>query len=232
MAKRAAGYFDNLYRYTVEREVTLHDGSLVTVVVKQIGAQKSGARENLARAEARDSLRRFRDETSDAYDSLNDFLDQQGEEGLSKIVEFDVKRKLAEEALREWYHNTNNDDDEPPSDNMTESLERDESAEEKDAYVHKMRMQYIDDNLPSRLEVYKRDPERLRSKAWDVMVDQGVSAAYTQAFMDATLLYGVFKQDGETPFFDELPIDTPQLLKDKLHLVYREVDQPTYDPSS
>ena len=231
MGKRAAGYFDSLYRYTVEREVTLHDGSVMPVVAKQIGAQKSGARENLARAEARDSLRRFRDETSDAYDSLNDFLDQQGEEGLAKIVEFDVRRKLAEEALREWYHNTNNDDDVPPSENLTESLEREESVEDKDEYVNKMRMQYIEDNLPSRLDVYKRDPKRLRDKAREVMVDQGVNAAYTQAFMDATLLYGIFKQDG-TPFFDELPIDTPQLLKDKLHLIYREVDQPTYDPSS
>lgn len=232
MAKRAAGYFDNLYRYTVEREVTLHDGSTVAVVVKQIGAQKSGARENLARAEARESLRRFRDETSDAAQSLEFFLDSLDEQGLTNIVEYDVRRRLAEEALREIYHNTNAEDDTPPSTSLIESLEREENSDSNDATVSELRLQYIEDNLPSRLSVYTRDHDRLRNKAREVMVDQGVSAAYNQSFMDATLLYGVFKEDGVTPFFAELPMDAPQLLKDKLHLIYREVDQPTYDPSS
>ena len=233
---KPAGYFDSLFRYSVDREIELPGGSTLKVVAHQLGAQKSGTRERLAMAEARQSFRRFNDPDDYAYLTLEEWLDTQSEEELTAAVESVVRAELIRESIRQIEYNTNNEppieEREPPPDSISGVLEKEIADEDKQAFTQEARRQYVENNLPTRLEVYTRKHDRLRAKAREVAVDRAVQDIHDVVFGDATLLYGIFKEDGKTPLFEELPSDAPQAIKDQLHLIYAEVDRPSYDPSS
>lgn len=223
-------YFDSAMRFVGERKITMRDGTKRKILVRELSGPDSGKRESLARTEAKKARKAFRDSDSAEAAELRLYVSERTDSELLDVISERLEAELKSEAVRQSYVNTNAPPD-VPLDSLVDSLDDEIATDEMKETVAEDRRKYVENGLKDRIKVFEDDRELMEREAYDCLAESAVNAIFTSYFYDLSLQFGILNEDG-TPFFSEIPTDTPPKLKNTLWEYYTDIDRATYDPSS
>lgn len=183
---------DDMMRVTHDEDVVTR-GRKVHYWFRTLSAVEADARQDVASAAARSMYRRLKDQNSVEYMRYMQELYELPRAEIEELVlALNTSLVLKRAAEREIHQN---DYPEPPDNPLlSEVIEAEEANEEIEQEVQTARAKWVEDEAEKyRQELAALPVEALMEEAKRLKTDQIANAAYSDAYVNCSLYYGVFK---------------------------------------
>lgn len=211
---------DALWRLVLNGSIKLLNDESIEVMARTLGDSDKRKAEEYARAAARATYAAALDPASELHAERMTFLDDATLDDLVDIVVESRRVALRKTAVAELFPA----ESDAPVYTMSDSIEEEIKQEQLDAEVERQRDEFVADRIAElRIEYSTLAHSELLEMASKSVAGTLATVAFSHAYQDATLLYGILLPDGK-PFFSEMPKDAPRHIKDQAINLYLEVD--------
>lgn len=211
---------DALWRLVSDAKITLLDGTEVDVRAVTVGDESKRKIERFARAAARSTYEAALDPSTSVYEENVAEIETMSRDELYGLIIESERIVVNRDAYAEIIPGS----EEKRVETLGESIQDEIDTEKRDLEVAKTRSEWIATRLDDlRLELDDLDDDTLRDKARKVAASNVGTVAFSYAYQDATLFYGILLPSGER-FFAEIPAEAPPSIKGQALAIYSEVD--------
>lgn len=211
---------DALWRLVLNGSIRLLNDESIDVTARTLGDSDKRKAEEYARTAARATYAAALDPASELHAERMKPLDDASIDELVEIIVESKRVALRKAAVAELYPA----ESDAPVHTMSDSIEEEIKQEQLDDLTEKARDEWIADRMAElRLEYAVVNRGELLDMASKSVAGTLATVAFSHAYQDATLFYGILLADGK-PFFAEMPKDAPRYIKEQALDLYLEVD--------
>ena len=211
---------DAMWRLVLDGEIEVLDSTKITVQAVTVGDADKRAIDDYARAAARATYEAALDADSELYNARTINVDEMDRNDLLSAVKESERFRLERMVVAEIYPGEIKRDVQTVGDSIELEQEIERTQEETD----KVRAQWVRDQLDTIKDEYAEISDGvIRDKVKRIVANNLATVAFSYAYQDYSMYCGIRMRDGSR-FFEEVPKNAPESIKDQALVLYSEVD--------